>query len=92
MVLKEDHDTLDQERMRFQKLLIGIRYVSRIGESSLLVKHLQLLLVGVGGYRCISKALIDDRNGHVSLGEGFMEHCGWVWYRKKGGVSTGRVT
>ena len=43
MVLKEDHDVLDRERMIFQKLLIVIRHVSRIGGSSLLEKNLLLL-------------------------------------------------
>ena len=63
---------LDQERMRLQKVLIGIRYVIRIGGSILLEKHLLCLQVEDCGCRCIIKGAINYGKGHLILVEGVL--------------------
>ena len=92
MVLKEACDVLDQLRMIYQKVLIESRYISGIGGSRILDKNLQGLQLEECGFMCIIKAGINDKKGHLILLVGFLEHCGWVWDRKTGGISNGGVT
>ena len=81
---------LDQYHMRFQKLLIGIRYVSAIGRIILLDNHLQLLQLDNCVCRCISKYDSDDSKGRLILVEVFLEHFGWFWDRGNLWISTVR--